>query len=88
MLTVPWVLQSEIYPSRFRGLGGGITVVSNWCANNLIVRVIYALLNQSSTSAARAASSLATPAQHQVSQHQVSDSELTAGNQLATSYLN
>ncbi|RHN72658.1 putative major facilitator, sugar transporter, major facilitator superfamily [Medicago truncatula] len=31
--TVPWVLNSEIYPLRFRGIGGGIAAVFNWCAN-------------------------------------------------------
>jgi len=31
--TVPWVLNSEIYPLRFRGIGGGIAAVCNWCAN-------------------------------------------------------
>ncbi|KAG4931899.1 hypothetical protein JHK87_045901 [Glycine soja] len=33
MGTVPWVLNSEIYPLRYRGLGGGIAAVSNWCAD-------------------------------------------------------
>lgn len=33
MGTVPWVLNSEIYPLRYRGLGGGIAAVANWCAN-------------------------------------------------------
>ncbi|KAG4915460.1 hypothetical protein JHK87_053017 [Glycine soja] len=33
MVTVPWVLNSEIYPLRYKGLGGGIAAVSNWCAN-------------------------------------------------------
>ncbi|KAK7363838.1 hypothetical protein VNO77_05997 [Canavalia gladiata] len=36
MGTVPWVLNSEIYPLRFRGLGGGIAAVSNWCANLIV----------------------------------------------------
>lgn len=30
MGTVPWVLNSEIYPLRSRGLGGGIATVSNF----------------------------------------------------------
>ncbi|XP_072059544.1 inositol transporter 4-like [Arachis hypogaea] len=30
MGSVPWVLNSEIYPLRFRGIGGGIAAVSNW----------------------------------------------------------
>jgi MFS transporter, SP family, solute carrier family 2 (myo-inositol transporter), member 13 len=34
--TVPWVLNSEIYPLRFRGLGGGIAAVFNWCANLIV----------------------------------------------------
>ncbi|XP_014506769.1 inositol transporter 4 [Vigna radiata var. radiata] len=36
MGTVPWVLNSEIYPLRYRGLGGGIAAVSNWCANLIV----------------------------------------------------
>ncbi|OIW19781.1 hypothetical protein TanjilG_27320 [Lupinus angustifolius] len=36
MGTVPWVLNSEIYPLRYRGVGGGIAAVSNWCANLIV----------------------------------------------------
>ncbi|XP_020225527.1 inositol transporter 4 [Cajanus cajan] len=36
MGTVPWVLNSEIYPLKFRGIGGGIAAVSNWCANLIV----------------------------------------------------
>jgi len=36
MGTVPWVLNSEIYPLRFRGVGGGIAAVCNWCANLIV----------------------------------------------------
>ncbi|KAJ1427136.1 Sugar/inositol transporter [Sesbania bispinosa] len=36
MGTVPWVLNSEIYPLRYRGIGGGIAAVSNWCANLIV----------------------------------------------------
>ncbi|RDX70774.1 Inositol transporter 4, partial [Mucuna pruriens] len=36
MGTVPWVLNSEIYPLRYRGIGGGIAGVSNWCANLIV----------------------------------------------------
>ncbi|XP_057757269.1 inositol transporter 4 [Arachis stenosperma] len=36
MGTVPWVLNSEIYPLRFRGLGGGIAAVFNWCSNLIV----------------------------------------------------
>lgn len=30
MGTVPWIVNSEIYPLKYRGLGGGIAAVSNW----------------------------------------------------------
>lgn len=36
MGTVPWILNSEIYPNSFRGLGGGIAAVANWSANLIV----------------------------------------------------
>ncbi|GAB4826490.1 Sugar (and other) transporter [Ancistrocladus abbreviatus] len=33
MGTVPWIINSEIYPLRYRGIGGGIAAVSNWSSN-------------------------------------------------------
>ncbi|EEF34150.1 sugar transporter, putative [Ricinus communis] len=36
MGTVPWIVNSEIYPLRYRGLGGGIAAVSNWSSNLLV----------------------------------------------------
>lgn len=36
MGTVPWIVNSEIYPLRYRGLGGGIAAVSNWVSNLII----------------------------------------------------
>ncbi|KAL2339259.1 hypothetical protein Fmac_013705 [Flemingia macrophylla] len=36
MGTVPWVLNSELYPLKYRGIGGGIAAVSNWCANLIV----------------------------------------------------
>ncbi|KAF7803841.1 inositol transporter 4 [Senna tora] len=36
MGNVPWVLNSEIYPQRLRGLGGGIAAVANWSANLIV----------------------------------------------------
>lgn len=44
MGTVPWVLNSEIYPLRFRGLGGGIAAVSNWCANLIVSETFLTLI--------------------------------------------
>ncbi|KAH7837114.1 hypothetical protein Vadar_009766 [Vaccinium darrowii] len=36
MGTVPWIVNSEIYPLRYRGVGGGIAAVSNWCSNLIV----------------------------------------------------
>lgn len=36
MGTVPWIVNSEIYPLRFRGVGGGIAAVSNWTASLIV----------------------------------------------------
>ncbi|KAJ4822587.1 Inositol transporter 4 [Turnera subulata] len=36
MGTAPWIVNSEIYPLKYRGIGGGIAAVSNWCANLLV----------------------------------------------------
>ncbi|KAL7205725.1 hypothetical protein ACSBR2_018617 [Camellia fascicularis] len=36
MGTVPWIINSEIYPLRYRGIGGGIAVVSNWVSNLIV----------------------------------------------------
>ncbi|KAI4371177.1 hypothetical protein MLD38_019443 [Melastoma candidum] len=45
MGTMPWLVNSEIYPLRYRGLGGGIATVSNWCSN-LIVSETFLTLTQ------------------------------------------
>lgn len=44
MGTVPWVLNSEIYPLRFRGTGGGIAAVSNWTANLIVSQSFLSLI--------------------------------------------
>ncbi|KAL8490506.1 hypothetical protein ACS0TY_022507 [Phlomoides rotata] len=36
MGTVPWLLNSEIYPLNYRGLCGGIAAVSNWTSNLIV----------------------------------------------------
>lgn len=50
MGTVPWIVNSEIYPLRFRGLGGGIAAVSNW-VSNLIVSETFLTLTEAIGSA-------------------------------------
>jgi SP family myo-inositol transporter-like MFS transporter 13 len=48
--TVPWVLNSEIYPLRFRGLGGGIAAVFNWCANLIVSESFLSMIKALGTS--------------------------------------
>jgi MFS transporter, SP family, solute carrier family 2 (myo-inositol transporter), member 13 len=43
MGTVPWIVNSEIYPLRFRGLCGGLAAVSNWVANLIISQSFLSL---------------------------------------------
>lgn len=45
MGTVPWIVNSEIYPLQYRGLGGGIAAVSNW-SSNLIVSETFLTLTE------------------------------------------
>ncbi|KAK4270961.1 hypothetical protein QN277_019724 [Acacia crassicarpa] len=44
MGTVPWVLNSEIYPLRFRGAGGGIAAVANWSANLIVSQSFLSMI--------------------------------------------
>ncbi|XP_074271965.1 inositol transporter 4-like [Silene latifolia] len=50
MGTVPWIVNSEIYPLRYRGVGGGIAAVANW-TSNLIVSETFLTLTQALGSA-------------------------------------
>jgi MFS transporter, SP family, solute carrier family 2 (myo-inositol transporter), member 13 len=43
MGTVPWIVNSEIYPLRFRGLCGGIAAVSNWVSNLIVTQTFLSL---------------------------------------------
>lgn len=45
MGTVPWIVNSEIYPLKYRGIGGGIAAVANW-TSNLIVSESYLTLTE------------------------------------------
>lgn len=50
MGTVPWIVNSEIYPLRYRGICGGIGAVTLWCAN-LIVSETFLTLTEALGSA-------------------------------------
>lgn len=50
MGTAPWIVNSEIYPLRFRGVGGGIAAVSNW-VSNLVVSLTFLSLTEALGSA-------------------------------------
>ncbi|XP_028785918.1 inositol transporter 4 [Neltuma alba] len=50
MGTVPWVLNSEIYPLRFRGAGGGIAAVANWAANLIVSQSFLSMIEALGTS--------------------------------------
>ncbi|KAL6197714.1 hypothetical protein ACLB2K_033319 [Fragaria x ananassa] len=43
MGTVPWIVNSEIYPLRYRGTCGGIAAVSNWSANLIVSETFLTL---------------------------------------------
>ncbi|KAH7837525.1 hypothetical protein Vadar_014845 [Vaccinium darrowii] len=43
MGTVPWIVNSEIYPLRYGGIGGGIAAVSNWCSNLIVSETFLTL---------------------------------------------
>ncbi|KAL8151261.1 hypothetical protein V2J09_021069 [Rumex salicifolius] len=43
MGTAPWIVNSEIYPLRYRGIGGGFAAVSNWCSNLLVSETFLTL---------------------------------------------
>ncbi|KAL5991919.1 Sugar transporter [Asimina triloba] len=46
MGTVPWIVNSEIYPLKYRGLCGGMAAVANW-VSNLIVSQTFLTLTES-----------------------------------------
>ncbi|XP_072986410.1 probable inositol transporter 2 [Typha latifolia] len=43
MGTVPWIVNSEIYPLRFRGLCGGLAAVANWVSNLIVTQTFLSL---------------------------------------------
>ncbi|XP_050234652.1 probable inositol transporter 2 [Mercurialis annua] len=50
MGTVPWVVNSEIYPLRFRGICGGIAATSNWISNLIVAQTFLTLTKVLGTS--------------------------------------
>ncbi|PON90238.1 Sugar/inositol transporter [Trema orientale] len=51
MGTVPWIVNSEIYPLKYRGTGGGVAAVANW-SSNLVVSETFLTLTKALGSAA------------------------------------
>lgn len=43
MGTVPWIVNSEIYPLKYRGVGGGIAAVFNWISNLVVSETFLTL---------------------------------------------
>ncbi|KAF8692623.1 hypothetical protein HU200_039441 [Digitaria exilis] len=43
MGSVPWLINSEVYPLRFRGVCGGIAAVANWASNLLVTQTFLSL---------------------------------------------
>ncbi|KAJ0967530.1 hypothetical protein J5N97_024447 [Dioscorea zingiberensis] len=43
MGTVPWIINSEIYPLRFRGVCGGMAAVANWVSNLIVTQTFLSL---------------------------------------------
>ncbi|GMY37965.1 probable inositol transporter 2 [Fagus crenata] len=45
MGTVPWIVNSEIYPLRYRGVCGGIAATANWISNLIVAQSFLSLTN-------------------------------------------
>lgn len=50
MGSVPWIINSEIYPLRFRGLCGGIAATANWISNLIVAQSFLSLTEAIGTS--------------------------------------
>lgn len=50
MGTVPWIVNSEIYPLRFRGVCGGIAATANWVSNLVVAQSFLSLTEAIGTS--------------------------------------
>jgi len=45
MGTVPWIVNSEIYPLRYRGTCGGIAATANWVSNLIVSQTFLTITN-------------------------------------------
>ncbi|KAF3791896.1 putative inositol transporter 2 [Nymphaea thermarum] len=43
MGTIPWIINSEIYPLRYRGVCGGIAATANWISNLIVSQTFLSL---------------------------------------------
>lgn len=50
MGTVPWIVNSEIYPLRYRGVCGGIAATANWISNLIVAQSFLSLTQAIGTS--------------------------------------
>ncbi|CAA7394024.1 unnamed protein product [Spirodela intermedia] len=50
MGTAPWIVNSEIYPLRFRGICGGIAATANWVSNLIVAQSFLTLTEAIGTS--------------------------------------
>ncbi|KAL2467403.1 putative inositol transporter 2 [Abeliophyllum distichum] len=50
MGTVPWIVNSEIYPLRYRGICGGIAATANWISNLIVAQSFLSLTQVIGTS--------------------------------------
>jgi len=50
MGTVPWVVNSEIYPLRYRGICGGMASTANWVSNLIVAQSFLSLTQAIGTS--------------------------------------
>lgn len=47
---MPWIVNSEIYPLRFRGVCGGIAATANWISNLIVAQSFLSLTQAIGTS--------------------------------------
>lgn len=47
---MPWIVNSEIYPLRFRGVCGGIAATANWISNLIVAQSFLSLTEAIGTS--------------------------------------
>ncbi|WVZ61883.1 hypothetical protein U9M48_011691, partial [Paspalum notatum var. saurae] len=50
MGTVPWIVNSEIYPLRYRGVCGGVAATANWVSNLAVAQSFLSLTQAIGTS--------------------------------------